>query len=265
MRDELWQRLLDRNVPAPVEGDGLSPEEAQALALYAPFAADSFTVGHLGQSLDGFIATAAGRSHYVTGRRNIVHLHRLRALADAVLVGAGTVAHDDPRLTVRHVAGRNPVRVVLDPKGSLPARHNVFADGAAPTLWLHRAGAEPAAPSGVEAVAMTEADPAAILDLLAARGLRRIFVEGGGRTVSAFLEAGCLDRLHVAIAPLIIGSGRPGIVLPPVDDLADALRPPCRIFPMGRDVLFDCDLKPRSAGEDVAMPDNEAGPAGFDP
>lgn len=263
MRDELWQRLLDRNVPPC---DGLPPEEARALALYAPFAAEAFAVGHLGQSLDGFIATAAGRSHYVTGRQNIVHLHRLRALADAVLVGAGTVAHDDPRLTVRHVTGRNPVRVVLDPKGALSASHSVFADKAAPTLWLHKAGAVPAALAGVEAVAMDDpADPAAILDLLAARGLRRIFVEGGGRTVSAFLEAGCLDRLHVAVAPLIIGSGRPGIVLPPVDDLADALRPPCRIFPMGRDVLFDCDLKSRSAGEQVAVPDNEAGPAGFDP
>jgi riboflavin biosynthesis pyrimidine reductase len=69
-----------------------------------------------------------------------------------------------------------------------------------------------------------------------------VFVEGGGVTVSRFLEAGALDRLHVCVAPLLIGSGRPALTLPPVAELTQALRPPCRVAAMGDDVLFDFDL-----------------------
>src|SRR5690606_11752809 len=75
------------------------------------------------------------------------------------------------------------------------------------------------------------------------RGCCRLFVEGGGVTVSAFLESGLLDRLHVAIAPLIIGDGRPAIRLPPQPALRDCLRPAHRVFRMGGDVLFDFDLR----------------------
>ena len=89
--------------------------------LYLPICsatgARPITVGHLGQSLDGFIATHAGESQFVTGEENILHLHRMRALCDAVVVGAGTVAADDPQLTTRHVSGPSPLRVVLDPTG----------------------------------------------------------------------------------------------------------------------------------------------------
>ncbi len=74
------------------------------------------------------------------------------------------------------------------------------------------------------------------------RGCARIFVEGGGVTVSAFLQAGLLDRLHVAIAPLIIGDGRPAIRLAPQQKLRDCRRPQYRVFRMGGDMLFDCDL-----------------------
>ena len=84
--------------------------------------------------------------------------------------------------------------------------------------------------------------PTAVLDLLAARGLRRVFVEGGGITVSRFLAAGCLHRLQITIAPLIIGSGRPSISLPEIGRPSDGLRPTVRKFDLGRDVLFECDF-----------------------
>jgi riboflavin biosynthesis pyrimidine reductase len=90
------------------------------MEMYLPLQLQAdLVVAQIGQSLDGRIATESGHSHYVTGRADIRRLHRLRALVDAVVVGARTVASDDPRLTVREVEGDNPVRVVLDPDGRL--------------------------------------------------------------------------------------------------------------------------------------------------
>ncbi len=82
--------------------------------------------------------------------------------------------------------------------------------------------------------------PRAVLDCLAGLGLKRVFVEGGGITVSRFLAAGCLDRLQIAIAPLIIGSGRPSITLPEISGLGAGLRPPTRCITLGRDLLVEC-------------------------
>jgi riboflavin biosynthesis pyrimidine reductase len=84
--------------------------------------------------------------------------------------------------------------------------------------------------------------PAAILAALAARGFRRILVEGGARTVSHFLAAGCLDRLHVMVAPLIIGAGPTSVTLPAIERVDQALRAPMRAHVLGDDVLLDCDL-----------------------
>jgi len=222
--------------------------------LYLPLvganAARPLAVAHLGQSLDGYVATASGDSHYVNGPENLVHLHRMRALSDAVLVGAGTVSADNPRLTTRLVSGDNPSRVVLDPSARLPRECRVFADGAAPTLVV-RAEDAPDTKAGRFGQAEIVAVPAkdgrldlpALIQALRARGLQVLFVEGGGITVSAFLLAGLLDRLQVAVAPLIIGDGRPGVRLPAGTKLSDCLRPACRLHPMGDDVLFDCDLR----------------------
>jgi len=221
--------------------------------LYLPICsatvARPITVGHLGQSLDGFIATHAGESQYVTGEENIRHLHRMRALCDAVVVGAGTVAADDPQLTTRHVSGPSPVRVVLDPARRLADHYRVFNDDAANTLYVcgksvMREGDTHFGRASVVAVDDDgdRLDVAAVLRVLRARGCHRIFVEGGGVTVSMFLEANALDRLQIAIAPLLIGDGRPAIRLAPRLALSDCHRPRYRVYRMGADVMFDCDL-----------------------
>jgi diaminohydroxyphosphoribosylaminopyrimidine deaminase/5-amino-6-(5-phosphoribosylamino)uracil reductase len=222
--------------------------------LYLPITSATstrpLTVGHLGQSLDGFIATHSGESQYVTGEENILHLHRMRALCDAVVVGAGTVAADDPQLTTRRVPGPNPLRVILDPSGRLSDHYKVFTDDSADTLYICTEGVvQPGEATVGQASVRTVADvpngidAGAVLKLLRDRGCHRIFVEGGGVTVSMFLEADLLDRLQVAIAPLIIGNGRPAIRLPARDALSECRRPRYRVFRMGGDVFFDCDLR----------------------
>jgi diaminohydroxyphosphoribosylaminopyrimidine deaminase/5-amino-6-(5-phosphoribosylamino)uracil reductase len=228
------------------QAPAIAPAAAALLDLYLPLLRPRLALGQLGQSLDGRIATASGHSHYVTGPESLVHLHRLRALCDAVVVGAGTVAADDPQLTVRRCRGANPLRVVLDPRRGLAAQHRVFVDGQAPTLVL---GAVPVEAPGQAEAATLPLDPdggfapAAVLAFLAARGCARVLVEGGGITVSRFLAAAALDRLHLVVAPLVIGSGRSGLTLPPIDRLDQALRPRHRRIALGDDMLFDLALR----------------------
>lgn len=204
-------------------------------------------IGQIGQSLDGRIATESGHSHYVTGAVDIRRLHRLRALVDAVVVGVGTVMADNPRLTVREAEGDHPVRVVLDPNGRLhDSSLHVLDDGAARTLVVRRCSAnDTAADPDVLALPAGEDgrfDPLVVLEALRHRGLRRVLVEGGGITISRFLQAGALDRLHVTVAPLLIGSGRSALTLDPIGTLTEAIRPRCRTFRLGDDVLFDLEL-----------------------
>lgn len=245
----------------------LSTDDARhpLIDLYLPICsatvARPMTVGHLGQSLDGFIATHSGESQFVTGGENILHLHRMRALCDAVVVGAGTVAADDPQLTTRHVAGPSPVRVVLDPTRRLADHYRVFNDDSADTLYVcgkSFAGESETHVGRATLVAVDEnasgIDVGEVLRLLHARGCHRVFVEGGGVTVSMFLEANLLDRLQIAIAPLLIGDGRPAIRLPPRTTLSDCHRPRYRVFRMGADVLFDCELGP-DATDGTSQPD----------
>jgi diaminohydroxyphosphoribosylaminopyrimidine deaminase/5-amino-6-(5-phosphoribosylamino)uracil reductase len=225
--------------------------EAQGLAdLYGSLclAGPGYAFGQLGQSLDGRIATRTGDAVFVTGEEDRRHLHRLRALADAVVIGADTAINDDPRLTVRACAGSNPVRVVLDHRGRVPRGKRVFADGRAPTLWLVGCAEidEPGLSEGVELVRMPCDDngfaPHRVLDVLARRGLGRVLVEGGGVTVSRFLCAGVLHRLYLTIAPVLIGDGIRGVSFPGSTRMRDALRAPVRRVALGEDTLFEIDL-----------------------
>jgi diaminohydroxyphosphoribosylaminopyrimidine deaminase / 5-amino-6-(5-phosphoribosylamino)uracil reductase len=217
---------------------------------------DLVIVGQIGQSLDGRIATESGHSKYINGPAGLVHLHRLRALVDAVVIGVGTAIADNPQLTVRRVAGPQPARVVIDPKGRLGADARVFADNGARRLLITAQGTCCAPPPGVEIVALPAADgqlaPSAILAALAGCGMRRMLIEGGANTVSRFLAAGCLDRLHVMVAPIVLGAGGFGLSLPPLERADQALRMPMCVHKMGDDVLFDCDLSAQRVAIGVA-------------
>ena len=207
-----------------------SPADAVLSPLYGPLFAPPmptdgcYVLGRIAQSLDGRIATTSGASHWISGRDDIVHTHRLRALFDAIVVGAGTVRADDPQLTTREVEGPSPVRVVLDTDRRLGRRITACSARARNPAALCRrcvAGGDFVGEAPVLRLprAREGLDIAAVVAALAARGLRRILVEGGGITVSRFLAAGALDRLHVTIAPLLIGSGIPAFTLPEAAEL----------------------------------------------
>lgn len=235
---DTWRRLLRRQ-----------PDDAPLCALYGPLLAvpGRFVLGRIAQSLDGRIATTTGASRWISGPADIAHTHRLRALFDAVVVGARTVRADDPRLTTRAVEGPSPVRVVLDPDRRLDASFQVFRDGP-PTLLLCAEDAPgPDRLGQAEVVRLPRAEQglclSALLDGLAARGLHRVFVEGGGITVSRFLAAGLFDRLHVTVAPLLLGDGVPAFRLPAALALDAVPRFRWRVHLLGPDLLLDIPLR----------------------
>ena len=271
--DDDWAVLLDGRVPPRGE---LADRYGDLVTSGGPR-----VVAQLGQSMDGFIASRTGDAVFVTGEEDREHLHRLRALVDAVVVGGATAAADDSRLTVRAVPGPDPTRVVLDPRGVLPAEAALLTDGAAPTLWVVRPGAEvpedlaahvevvrweedETAPEDATAPTEGAMEPAAVLSLLRERGLEKVLVEGGGRLVSSFVAAGVVDRLFLTTAPVLIGDGVPGLRVEGQDLLADALRPPARRWVLGEDVVTELDLSAEGAPQESVPQEGPAagrGPA----
>ena len=244
----VWDQVLTLRAGA----SSLNPpkwtaQEQLALDLYVPLVgtADSPQIfAQIGQSLDGRIATVSGDAQDVSGPNGLEHLHRLRVLADAVVIGVKTALHDDPQLTVRMARGKNPARVVIDPDGRLPDSAKVLADDGTRRIVIQAVDRPRAV--GVEVIKLARAEWIAAHDIVEALrdvGLKNLLIEGGAITIAQFLEAGLLDRLHVAIAPLLIGAGPQGLTLSPVATLAQARRLKSKAYCLGSDVLFDCKLE----------------------
>ncbi|HXV94073.1 MAG TPA: GTP cyclohydrolase II RibA [Pseudonocardia sp.] len=195
------------------------PDALRLLGEVDPPQDRPYVVLKYAQTLDGRIATAAGDSKWISGEEERAVSHALRAACDAVMVGVGTVLHDDPRLTVRLVPGASPLRVVLDstlrtPSGAL------LLDGDPVTVVLttersseadrkriRDTGAGivvlPSGPGGVDLVAALRA--------LRERGVKSLMVEGGARVITSLLSAGLVDRVVVGTAPMIIGAGKEAV------------------------------------------------------
>ncbi|HMM53456.1 MAG TPA: bifunctional diaminohydroxyphosphoribosylaminopyrimidine deaminase/5-amino-6-(5-phosphoribosylamino)uracil reductase RibD [Candidatus Desulfobacillus sp.] len=181
----------------------------------------------LAASLDGRTALANGKSQWITGEAARRDGHRFRARACAILTGADTVRADDPRLTVRGVEGaRQPLRVVVDSRLLTPPRARILEGGAvlvatasgdaAKAAVLREAGAEVILLPG----AAGRVDLAALLRLLAERGVNELHAEAGQRLSGALLEQGLVDEFLFYFAPTLIGGGRDLFALPPLEDLA---------------------------------------------
>ena len=174
------------------------------------------------QTLDGAISTATGDSRWISGPDARTMVHRWRSELDAVVVGTGTAAADDPALTVRHVEGRQPWRIVLDRQGVLLSDLRLFSDEhVEKTICLTAEGHRPRYADELErrggrVVPVPERndllDLHAMLEMLATGitdvpPLQSLFVEGGSRLSTALLAAGLVDRLHLFVAPRIVGGG----------------------------------------------------------
>ncbi len=169
----------------------------------------------LAATLDGRIAAAGGDARWITGPRTRRWAHALRDVTDAVLVGAGTVRTDDPRLTCRLPGGRNPVRVVLcGPRLALPSAARVLRTARAPTWVVAPVGAAPARVAalrrrGVEIVLVPgrrdRVSFARLVRALGARGLTTLLIEGGGTVAAEALRARVVDRLVLFLAPALLG------------------------------------------------------------
>lgn len=203
------------------------------------------------QTLDGRLATVTGSSRWISGTGSLRFTHELRASHDAIMVGIGTILRDDPRLTVRLVPGRNPLRVVVDSTLRTPPGAAVLARGAATGTLIavtDRARAERRAT--IRALGATvlplpgdaegRVDLRALLAALRERGIESVMVEGGAALITAILRARLADRLAVTIAPKLLGAGIDAIGELGIRDLTRAfLLTETTITPYGDDLVFD--------------------------
>jgi riboflavin-specific deaminase-like protein len=172
---------------------------------------------HYAQSLDGRIATRSGDSQWIGGQASLRFAHQLRADHELILVGVGTVLVDNPRLTVRLVDGRSPVRVLLDSTLRTPLSAHVLSDGAASTIVAvsRRATAErieAVRATGAEVLVMDDTagdrpDLARVLSCLSERGYASVLIEGGRGIITSALAQRLVDRLAVCVAPIVVGEG----------------------------------------------------------
>ncbi len=219
---------------------------------------------HFAQSLDGRIGFGPGSERAIlSSEEGVVCAHRARSEHDAVLVGIETVLHDDPRLTVRGLDRSQPLRVVLDSELRLPLTARLLTpdEGAGQVVVFgctERASAarrrELEAKGAV--VVLTAADRNGqvalleALEALAARGVKRLLVEGGAKVLTSFLQAGLAQRAEIEIAPLWLGAAAtPGLCELGVGQLGQALRlERVDVARLGQNVLVRGDIvyPPRS-------------------
>ena len=203
------------------------------------------------QTFDGRIATANGQSQWISSEAARKFAHQLRADHDAILVGAQTVIQDNPELTVRHVRGRNPLRVVVDSGLRIPSPAKILQNqSSAKTLIATIKTADDPqfsriAASGIEIITVDadnqgKVDLKKLLKILSARGISSVLVEGGAQIITSVLKNDLADRLVAIIAPKIIGKGIEAIGDLQISDLKYAKQISFqKIKRLGPDIMID--------------------------
>jgi diaminohydroxyphosphoribosylaminopyrimidine deaminase / 5-amino-6-(5-phosphoribosylamino)uracil reductase len=219
-------------------------------ALPRPFVTVSYA-----QTLDGRLATMSGSSQWISSSESLRFSHQLRADHDAVMVGIGTVLRDNPRLTVRSVPGRDPLRVVADSSLRTPPSVALLANGAAAGTVIavtSRASEERCAAARAQGAQVLQLGPdpqnrvdlSALFAVLHERGVGSVMVEGGARLITSLLQAHLVDRLAVCIAPKVLGTGIDAIGDLGIRDLDRALQLSEVTFThYGQDMIMDGRLR----------------------
>jgi diaminohydroxyphosphoribosylaminopyrimidine deaminase/5-amino-6-(5-phosphoribosylamino)uracil reductase len=213
----------------------------------------------LAMTLDGMVATTTGDSRWISGEQSRDMVHRWRADLDAVAVGSGTFAADDPKLTARLdgvPAGelRQPTRVIFDSGVTVRPDAALFEDVAeAPVIVIagpgaDRSAAEALREAGAEVLVTGPGEPehrlTEGLGLLGARGIGSVLLEGGPALAGTALASGEVDRFELFVAPLILGGGRPAVKGSGADLIADAIRAEeMQVERVGQDVHMSARLK----------------------
>jgi diaminohydroxyphosphoribosylaminopyrimidine deaminase / 5-amino-6-(5-phosphoribosylamino)uracil reductase len=197
----------------------------------------AISILHLAQSIDGRMATLNHNSRWISNAENLVYVHRMRALSDAILIGAHTLMNDKPALTVRYVTGPNPVKVVL---GNSADDFTSILESRDRIIRLV-SGHVPERP-GIENVCMKDSPgyihPSHILEELYKQGIGSVYIEGGAFTTSSFIKEKAVDLMNFYIAPVILGSGI-SIEFQGIQRVEDALSlQNCKYMPMGEGFLI---------------------------
>jgi 3,4-dihydroxy 2-butanone 4-phosphate synthase/GTP cyclohydrolase II len=204
------------------------------------------------QTLDGRIATSSGDARWISGEAERTVSHALRAACDGVMVGVTTVITDDPQLTVRMVPGASPTRVIVDSTLRLPTTARVLDDEASTIiLTTERSSSSRRAELRARGVAVDvvaehdgRVDLEAAVQQLRDRGMELLLAEGGAGVITGLLRARLVDRLIVAIAPLVIGAGRSAVDQLDITRIADGIHLHNRtVVPVGDDVLMAWDVE----------------------
>jgi len=243
--------LRRRGVPVVVGVEGTAAGELVAGFRSRVLRGRPLVTLKLAVTLDGRIAARGGDARWITGVAARRLAHELRGVSDAVLVGAGTVRADDPRLTCRVRGGHDPVRVVLAGRAlDLPRRARVLAPGGPPTIVVAPADA---APRRVAALGRAGVDVALlparagrvpfarVMQALGQRGFTSVLVEGGGTVAADALRAGIVDRALLFVAPALLGGdGVAAVGALGIARAADAIRlTRVTVRRIGEDILVD--------------------------
>lgn len=203
------------------------------------------------QTIDGRIATSTGHSRWISSEPSLKFAHKLRSLHDGIMVGAGTVLKDDPELTVRHVKGKNPVRIVVDSMLRIPENAPILKNQKmAKTIiaTTHRCDKDKLSQltgAGIE-VLIIDTDDKKRVDLkkllieLGKREISSILVEGGSEIITSFLKGKIADRLVIITAPKITGKGTDAVGDLGIERMDDSIKLSVRkVFRKGDDIIVD--------------------------
>lgn len=227
-----------------VETGVLEPEARRLNEVYIKHITTGlpFVILKIAMTLDGKIATETGESRWITSLESRRYVHRLRSRVDAVLTAIGTIKADDPELTVRHVRGRDPIRIVIDPEFETSLSAKVMKTPPQ-TIIFTRKRNHPEPPQGVhiEYFDAERLDLRSAMKTLYKRGITSVMIEGGASLNYYALRDGIVDKLILFIAPKIIG-GKDSIGA--VGGISTGLENPwlirdVRIRRIGEDILIE--------------------------